>query len=57
MQIATEPLEDSATDLIARRPEVLRRLIDRGVPAQTLTTILPGWEPFLDAALAQRVAS
>lgn len=37
------------TDLTARRPDVLRRLIDRGVPADTLQTLFPDWEPFFAA--------
>lgn len=39
--------EEDLPDLRARRPEVLRRLMDRGVPASALATILPDWEPFL----------
>lgn len=41
------------TDLTARRPEVLRRLLDRGVPAGTLQTLFPDWEPLFDAALSE----
>jgi hypothetical protein len=48
----TPPVEpDVTTDLAARRADVLRRLLDRGVPPRTLETLLPGWEPFLTAAL------
>lgn len=46
-------LESPVTDLASRRPEVLRRLLARGVPASTLQTILPDWEPFLAAALSE----
>lgn len=45
------------TDLTARRPDVLRRLLERGVPATTLQTILPEWEPFLAAALTEAPAA
>ena len=41
------------TDLTARRPDVLRRLIDRGVPADTLQMLFPDWEPFFDVALGE----
>lgn len=48
------PGDTTVTDLTARRPDVLRRLIERGVPAHTLQTLLPDWEPFLVAALSER---
>lgn len=51
---ATVEVEDVTADLAARRPEVLRRLLDRGVPPRTLQTLLPGWEPFLAAAVDER---
>lgn len=38
-----EPGEDTL-DLATRRPEVLQRLLERGVPARTLQTLFPGWE-------------
>ncbi|MBW3657560.1 MAG: hypothetical protein KY457_02905 [Actinobacteria bacterium] len=41
------------TDLTARRPDVLRRLLDRGVPAGTLQALFPDWGPFVDAALSE----
>jgi hypothetical protein len=43
--------QDVIADLADRRADVLRRLLDRGVPPRTLETLLPGWEPFLTAAL------
>lgn len=48
----TAEAADVTPDLSARRPEVLRRLLERGVPAETLGMILPGWEPFLAEATA-----
>lgn len=54
MQMTADPLvAHDTTDLVARRPDVLRRLLERGVPARTLGTMLPGWEPFLDLAQAE----
>ncbi len=43
---------DVTVDLTVHRAEVLRRLLERGVPAATLGLILPGWEPFLAEALS-----
>lgn len=40
-------------DLVARRPDVVRRLIERGVPAATLQTLLPDWESVVAAALGE----
>lgn len=39
-------------DLTARRPDVVRRLIERGVPATTIRTLLPDWEPVVAAAIS-----
>lgn len=36
------------TDVQAYRPEVVRRLLARGVSAQTLALVLPGWEQLVD---------
>lgn len=42
--VTTEDPADAVPDLTARRPEVVRRLLDRGVPPRTLQALLPGWE-------------
>lgn len=55
-EATTVEVEDVTADLAARRPEVLRRLLDLGVPHATLQLLLPGWEPFLAAAQDQRPA-
>lgn len=44
----TRDTGEDMTDLAARRPEVVRRLLDRGIPSQTLKTILPGWEHVIE---------
>jgi hypothetical protein len=46
-------VEMHVTDLTARRPDVVRRLLERGVPVTTLQTILPDWEPFLATVLTE----
>lgn len=48
-----DPGGPDVTDLTARRPDVLRRLLDRGVPAGTLQALFPDWGPFFDAALSE----
>lgn len=40
---------EAVPDLTARRPEVVRRLLERGVPVQTLRVMLPDWEPVISA--------
>lgn len=49
-----EDLGDSMNDLVARRPDVVRRLIDRGVPARTLRALLPEWDPLIREASTTR---
>lgn len=44
---------DVIADLAERRPEVIRRLLERGVAPATLETLLPGWEPVFRAALRE----
>lgn len=46
-----QPAETTVPDLVARRPDVLRRLLERGVPPQALRTILPDWGADLALAL------
>lgn len=57
MTSAPLPLEldpgDAMPDLTARRPEVVRRLLDRGVSARALRALLPAWEPVIDQAVSQ----
>lgn len=49
---------DAMPDLTARRPDVVRRLIERGVPARALQALLPDWEVFIqDAAAAPDLSS
>lgn len=43
---------DAVADLTERRPEVVRRLLARGVPPRALEAVLPGWEVLLDQAEA-----
>lgn len=43
--------ETPVPDLTARRPEVLRRLLERGVPAGTIQLLFPEWETVLAVAL------
>lgn len=43
--------ETTVPDLIARRPDVLRRLLERGVPAQTIQLLFPEWDSVLTTAL------
>lgn len=47
--------ETTVPDLAARRPDVLRRLLDLGVPPQTLRTLLPEWDAVLTDALSEPV--
>lgn len=37
-------------DLTERRPEVVRRLLDRGVPLRTLQALFPDWDRVLGEA-------
>ncbi|HEX2028401.1 MAG TPA: hypothetical protein VHF25_10425 [Nitriliruptorales bacterium] len=41
-----------AADVAARRGDVLRRLLERGVPAGALRTLLPGWDDVITSATA-----
>lgn len=45
--------ETTVPDLIARRPDVLRRLLERGVPAQTIQLLFPDWDGVLAVALGE----
>ncbi len=38
-------------DLNARREDVVRRLIERGVPERTLRALFPDWESMILAAV------
>lgn len=49
-----DPTGDTMTDLTARRCEVVRRLLDRGVPALALRALLPGWDPVIQEAVSGR---
>lgn len=40
------------TDLTARRAEVIRRLLARGVPPRALRALLPDWDPLIREASA-----
>jgi hypothetical protein len=42
------------TDLTARRAEVIRRLLARGVPPRALRALLPDWDPLIQEASAGR---
>lgn len=35
---------DAVPDLAERRPEVVRRLLARGMPPRAIEILLPGWE-------------
>lgn len=39
-----------STDVAAYRPEVVRRLLERGVSAQTLAIVLPDWHEVISSA-------
>lgn len=41
---------DDAADLTEHRPEVVRRLLARGVPPRALEALLPGWELLITEA-------
>ena len=41
---------DTVSDLTARRADVVRRLIDRGVPPRTLRALLPDGDPLIREA-------
>lgn len=45
---ATDEAGEVVPDLAARRPEVVRRLLERGVPARTLQALFPGWDVAID---------
>lgn len=45
---------DTMSDLTARRADVVRRLIDRGVPVRTLRALLPDWDPLIQEASSSR---
>lgn len=47
------PTESTVPDLIARRPDVLRRLLERGVPARTIQLLFPEWDTVLAVALSE----
>lgn len=53
LAIATMEEVDVRAQLVARRSQVVRRLIDRGMTAGTLTQLLPDWEPFVAAAVTR----
>lgn len=45
---AEDLVGDPMIDLVAaRRPDVVRRLIEAGVPARTLRALLPEWESLI----------
>lgn len=57
MRTAIEPdgdHGDAEPDLVARRPEVVRRLLARGVPPRTLEALLPGWEQVIGESAPTR---
>lgn len=49
-----DPTGDTMTDLTARRCDVVRRLLDRGVPPLALRALLPGWDPVIQEAVSGR---
>lgn len=49
--------QDAVADLTERRPEVIRRLIERGVPPRALEVLLPGWELLIIEAGSARLAT
>lgn len=55
--LAGPSTENTVPDLTARRPDVLRRLLERGVPAETLQTLLPDWDVALATALSEPLAA
>jgi hypothetical protein len=42
--------EEDDLGVIERRPEVVRRLLERGIPTTVLVAMLPDWEPLLEEA-------
>lgn len=47
---------DTVPDLAEHRPEVVRRLLARGVSPRTLEALLPGWELLITDAATPRLA-
>lgn len=45
--------DEGIVDLASRRPDVVRRLLARGISAQTLAAILPALESDIVAATAE----
>lgn len=49
---------EAVPDLTERRPEVVRRLLARGMPPRALEALLPGWELLVpEAATPQESAT
>lgn len=48
---------EAVPDLTVRRPEVVQRLLARGVPPRALEALLPGWELLITEAGAPRLAT
>jgi hypothetical protein len=51
---ALDPTGETMIDLTARRCDVVRRLLDRGVPPLALRALLPGWDPVIAEAVSGR---
>lgn len=55
---ATQPdvtdVGETMSDLTARRVDVVRRLLERGVPVRTLRALLPDWDPLIQEASSSR---
>lgn len=45
---------DTMPDLTARRPEVVRRLLERGVSVRALRALLPEWDLVIQEAARTR---
>lgn len=49
-----QPEEGRRVDPVSHRTDVVRRLLDRGVPVRALEALLPGWEGPIAEALEHR---
>lgn len=54
--VQDEGAADDMPDLTEHRPEVVRRLLARGVPPRALEALLPGWELLITDAGPPRLA-
>ncbi|MFP5310100.1 MAG: hypothetical protein ACLGIR_11050 [Actinomycetes bacterium] len=48
-----DAVEELAVDLTSHRPDVCRRLLERGLSVDVLRTILPEWDPWIVEATVE----